>query len=261
VAQGPHAAIVPRVATPRLSDERFSPPQGDASEQIAAQIRRYLVRGGLKPGDRLGTEQELAREFGVSRPTLREALRLLASSQLIRASRGPGGGIFVASTPSEAMSRSLSDAIATMLDTQCVSLGELVDARIHLEVPLAGLAARNASAETILKLDAAIADAEGKDQRSDDFHRPFTCFHRTIAAAAENELLSAFASWTLDVLDPSLVAAIGDAIDGEKLLGQHREILRAIRRHQPASAERAMSRHLHYLRELVRRLEERPDAQ
>jgi GntR family transcriptional repressor for pyruvate dehydrogenase complex len=248
------------VATTRLSDERFTPPQGDASEQIAAQIRRYLIRGGLKPGDRLGTEQELAREFGVSRPTLREALRLLASSQLIRASRGPGGGIFVASTPSEAMSHSLSDAIATMLETQSVSLGELVDARIHLEVPLAGLAARNATTETILKLDAAIADAEGHEPGSDEFHRPFACFHRTIAAAADNEVLTAFARWTFDVLDPSLVASIGDAVDPEQLLEQHREILRAIRRHQPAGAERAMSRHLRYLRELVRRLEDCPDA-
>jgi DNA-binding FadR family transcriptional regulator len=254
------AAIVLRVAAPRLSDERFTPPQGDASEQIAAQIRRYLVRNGLRPGDRLGTEQELAREFGVSRPTLREALRLLASSQLIRASRGPGGGIFVASTPSEAMSRGLSDAIRTMLDTQSVSLGELVDARIHLEVPLAGLAARNATVETILKLDAAIADADGKDPRTEDFYRPCSCFHRTIAAAAENELLSAFAGWTLDVLDPSLVEAIGDAIDPDEILEQHREILRAVRRRAPSAAERAMLRHLQYLRELVRRLEECPDA-
>ncbi len=245
--------------TQRLADERFSPARGDASEQIAAQIRRYLVRGGLKPGDRIGTEQELAREFGVSRPTLREALRLLASSQLIRASRGPGGGIFVASTPSEAMSRSLSDAIAAMIDTRSVSLGELVDARIHLEVPLAGLAARHATPETLLKLDAAIADAEGKHPRSADFHRPCTCFHRTLAAAADSELLSAFAGWTLDVLDPRIVEAIGDTLDGELVLDQHREILRAIRRGQPAAAERAMQRHLEYLRELVRRFEDCPD--
>ena len=71
-------------------------PSGDASVQIALEIRRSVARRGLQPGDRLGTEQTLAREFGVSRPTLREALRLLSSSHLIRASRGPGGGIFVA---------------------------------------------------------------------------------------------------------------------------------------------------------------------
>lgn len=248
------------MATTRLSDERLTPPRGDASEQIAIQIRRYLVRNDLQPGDRLGTEQELAREFGVSRPTLREALRLLASSQLIRASRGPGGGIFVASTPSEAMSHGLSEAIGTMLETQSVSLGDLVDARIHIEVPLAGLAARNATVETVLELEAAIVDAEDKEPASDEFRRPCACFHRTIAAAADNELLQAFAGWTIDVLDPMLVAAIGDAVDGEKMLDQHREILRAIRRGQPAGAERAMRRHLEYLRGLVRALEECPDA-
>jgi DNA-binding FadR family transcriptional regulator len=244
-----------------IGEDRFSPPRGDASEQIAAQIRRYVAEHGLGPGDRLGTEQELAREFGVSRPTLREALRLLASSQLIRASRGPGGGIFVASTPSEAMSRGLSDAIATMLETQSVSLGALVDARILLEVPLAGLAARNATPETILELEAAIADAEGKHPSSDEFRNPCVCFHGTIAAAADNELLRAFAGWIFDVLDPKLKDAIGDAVDADAMLDQHREIVRAIRRGQQSAAERAMRRHLEYLRGLVRKLDDCPDAQ
>jgi DNA-binding FadR family transcriptional regulator len=235
-------------------------PQGDASVQIALEIRRHLARTGLRPGDRLGTEQGLANEFGVSRPTLREALRLLSSSHLVRASRGPGGGIFVASTPNEGMSRSLSDSISTMLETQSVSLGELVEARIHLEVPLAGLAAAHATAATVLKLDAAIADQEGKDPSSDGFRLADACFHRTIAMTAGNELLRAFASWTLDVLQPSLVATIGDAIDGDAILDQHRAILGAIRRGRPAAAERAMRRHLEYLRELVRAFEDCPDT-
>jgi GntR family transcriptional regulator, transcriptional repressor for pyruvate dehydrogenase complex len=232
---------------------------GDASVQIALEIRRYLTRADLRPGDRLGTEQELAAEFGVSRPTLREALRLLSSSHLIRASRGPRGGIFVASTPNEGMGRNLSESISTMLETQSVSLGELVEARIQLEVPLAGLAASHATAETILKLDAAIAEQEGKHAASETFRLADACFHRTIAATAGNELLQAFASWTLDVLQPSLIEKIGDAIDADTIIRQHREILRAIRRGQPGGASRAMSRHLEYLRELVRRFEDCPD--
>ena len=232
---------------------------GDASVQIALEIRRYLARADLQPGDRLGTEQELAKEFGVSRPTLREALRLLSSAHLVRASRGPRGGIFVASTPSEGMSRNMSESISTMLETQTISLGALVDARIQLEVPLAGLAARNATMDTVVRLDAAIAEQEGRDAASEAFRLADACFHRTIAAAAGNELLRAFASWTLDVLQPSLVAKIGDAIDGEKIVQQHREILRAIRRRQPLGASRAMQRHLEYLRELVRAFEECPD--
>ncbi len=232
---------------------------GDASVQIALQIRHRLARADLQPGERLGTEQELAAEFGVSRPTIREALRLLASSHLIRRSRGPKGGIFVASTPNEGMGRNLSEAIATMLETQSVSLGELVEARIQLEVPLAGLAARNATPEVIVELDAAIVEQEGTDPASDAFRLADACFHRTIAAAAGNELLQAFAGWTLDVLQPSMIEKVGELIDGDTVVRQHREILRAIRRGQPTAASRAMARHLEYLQTLVRRFEECPD--
>ena len=77
------------------------------------------------PGARLGTEQELADEAGVSRPTLREGLRLLASAHLVRATQGPGGGVLVASTENEGMGRSVSDSIAVMLETDSVSLTEL----------------------------------------------------------------------------------------------------------------------------------------
>ena len=230
---------------------RFKLPRRDASEQVAFEIRRYLSTRGLRPGERLGTEQELAAEFGVSRPTLREGLRLLAGSHLIRASRGPGGGIFVESTQNEGMSRNVSESIATMLETDSVSLDELLAARLSLEVPLAGLAAQNATETTAADLLAAIAEAEGNHPAADAFRIADARFHRVIASAARNEILRAFTSWTLDVLQPSLIDAIGESIDGDTILRQHGEIQRAIRLRRPAGAERAMRRHLEYLRELV----------
>ncbi len=210
----------------------------------------------LLPDDRLGTETELAAEFGVSRPTLREALRLLASSHLVRATRGPGGGVFVASTPNEGISRSLSESIATMLETDSVSLRELVEARIYLEVPLAGLAAQNATAGTTVELETAIAEAQGNHPASDEFRLADAAFHRAIARTAGNELLGAFTSWTLDVLQPTLIARIGDAIDGEAILRQHRSIVRAIGSRQPAGAQRAMRRHLEYVRDRIGEVED-----
>src|SRR4051794_15854493 len=105
---------------------RFDAARADASEQIALQIRHYLQEQSLQPGDRIGTEHELAAEFGVSRPTLREALRLLASSHLIRVDRGRAGGIFVARTPNEGMSRNVSESIAAMLATKTVSMQQLL---------------------------------------------------------------------------------------------------------------------------------------
>src|SRR3954463_5167570 len=146
-----------------IPERRFAPASVDASHQIALELRRFLEREGLQPGDRIGTEQELAAEFGVSRPTLREGLRLLASSHLIRVGRGRSGGIFVARTPNEGMSRNVSESIATMLAAESVSLSELLDARLFREVPLAGLAARHAGADTAERLQEAIDAAEGNE--------------------------------------------------------------------------------------------------
>jgi len=231
---------------------RFRTARLDASEQVALELRRYLSARDVRPGERLGTEQELAAEFGVSRPTLREGLRLLAGSHLIRASRGPGGGIFVANTPNEGLSRHLSESIAAMLETDSVSLDELLDARVCLEVPLARLAAERSTRETGRGLRAAIEAAAGHHPSSEAFRVADTRFHRVIAATAGNEILSAFTGWALDVLQPSLVDTLGDAMDGGAILEQHRVIMRAVGRHRPAEAEEAMRRHLQYLRRLVR---------
>jgi GntR family transcriptional regulator, transcriptional repressor for pyruvate dehydrogenase complex len=234
---------------------RTAMPRADASQQVAQELRRYIGTNGLVPGDRLGTEHELAAELGVSRPTLREALRLLSGSHLLRSRQGPGGGIFVASTPGEGMGRNLSEAIATMLATESVSLHQLLDARRFLEVPLAGMAARHARADTIEALEAAVRDAEGEMPGTPAFDRADARFHQAIARAAGNELLVAFTSWILDVLQPSLIAHIGHAVDPEEILCQHRAILRAIRRGQPAAAERAMARHIGHLEDVVRALD------
>jgi GntR family transcriptional repressor for pyruvate dehydrogenase complex len=234
---------------------RFTRPRGTSSQQIAKEIRRYIVQQGLQADDRLGTETELASEFGVSRPTLREALRLLASSHLVRASRGPGGGVFVAGTENEGIRRNLSESIATMLEAESVSLLELVEARIHLEVPLAGLAARNATNETVVELEQAIADAKGHHQASDEFRLADARFHGIIARTAGNELLRAFTSWTLDVLQPHLVARVGESIDGTLILRQHRDLVRAIRQQRQIAAQRAMRRHLEYVLDRTRSVE------
>src|SRR6201982_3545039 len=105
---------------PEFPGDRFPRSPSEASEQIALEIRRHLERHALQPGDRIGTEQELAAEFGVSRPTVREALRLVAATHLIRVGRGRSGGIFVARTPNEGMSRNVSESIATMLASESV---------------------------------------------------------------------------------------------------------------------------------------------
>jgi GntR family transcriptional repressor for pyruvate dehydrogenase complex len=236
---------------PQRPGGHFHPPSPGASEQIAWQIRRYLEEQHLQPGDRLGTEQELADEFGVSRPTLREALRLLSASQLIRVGRGRAGGIFVARTPSEGMRANLSESVALMLAADSISMDELLDARLSLEVPLAGRAAANATDETVERLEAAVKAAEGHAPGTEPFNNADTEFHQILAEAAGNVLLRGLTGWILEVLQPSLIVTISADVDQDAILDQHRAILRAVRRRQRGGAEKAMRAHIEYLTEVL----------
>jgi GntR family transcriptional repressor for pyruvate dehydrogenase complex len=227
-----------------------------ASEHIAQEIRRHVEVERLAPGDRLGTEQELAEQFGVSRPTLREALRLLSASQLIRVGRGRSGGIFVARTPNEGMSRVLSESIALMLAADRVSLDELLDARMSLEVPIAGRAARNADAGVVERLEEALTTQAGHAPGTPTFNECDARFHRILAETAGNDLLFALTGWILEVVQPSLVAHISASVDADTILEQHGAILRAVRRNQHSAAERAMRAHLEYLAGVLRAVDE-----
>jgi GntR family transcriptional repressor for pyruvate dehydrogenase complex len=228
-----------------------------ASEQVAAAIQHRIQAAGLGPGDFLGREEDLAAEFGVSRPTLREALKLLASGNLIRANKGPGGGIFVAHTAEGGVRASLSDSVGMMLETGAVTLEELLDARLLLEVPLAGRAALHASEEAIERLRATLAAGTAADGDIDAIHVADTEFHREIAAAAGNRMAQALTGWVFEVLQPRLMDVLRDAVVPGAVLDQHAALLRAIEKGDRARAERAMREHLQYLRDVLAMARER----
>jgi GntR family transcriptional repressor for pyruvate dehydrogenase complex len=244
-------------APPERSPVRSDPrPIRGASEQVAVQIQHHIQAEGLGPDDFLGREEDLAAEFGVSRPTLREALKLLASGNLIRATKGPGGGIFVAHTADQGMSRSLSNAISMMLETGSVTLEELLDARMLLEVPLAGLAAYRPDEGTVTRLRAAIEAERAADP--DDTNTIAAAdgeIHRTIAAAAGNRMTQALTEWVFEVLQPRLIEVLQPAVVHDAVVDQHEALLAAIDKGDPARAERAMKDHLLYLRDVLRMVE------
>jgi DNA-binding FadR family transcriptional regulator len=224
---------------------------------VAVEIQHYIQQEGLGPDDFLGREEDLAAEFGVSRPTLREALRLLASGNLIRATKGPGGGIFVARTAEEGMSRSLSDAIAMMLETGTVTLDELLEARLLLEVPLAGLAAYQPDEETLRRLRETVErEAAAGPSDSDSYVAADMEIHRTLAAAAGNRMIQALTDWIFEVLQPSLIEVLRPAIVQSALLEHHQALVAAVERGDPIRAERAMKDHLLYLQDVLRMVRE-----
>jgi DNA-binding FadR family transcriptional regulator len=218
---------------------------------VANSIRTYILAQGLKPGDRLGREEDLAREFGVSRPTLREALRVLSSSYLIRASKGPGGGIFVAATAEQGLGRILTDSVASMLSADSIEIDELLETRMLLEVPLVGLAAQRATDADVKRLYDVLALAEGHEEERTRVLDLDTSLHKLIAEIAGNRLAAAFMEWVAVVLQPSLHELISPAVVDAVVVEQHRDVVRAIERGDPTAAERAMREHLVYLGDLV----------
>jgi GntR family transcriptional regulator, transcriptional repressor for pyruvate dehydrogenase complex len=229
-----------------------------APEEVADAIRAWMFGRGMAPGERLGREEDLARQFGVSRPTLREALRLLSSAHLIRATKGPGGGIFVAATPEQGIGRSVTESVASMLSADSIELDELIETRMLLEIPLAGLAAQRATEADVAALRA-VLDAAGESAQGEPFRGLDTRLHGLIAEIAGNRLARAFTEWIGQVLQPPLHAVIEPAVVDEVVVEQHHQIVRAIERGEPTAAERAMREHLVYLHDLlaaVRRAEE-----
>src|SRR5205814_1205792 len=210
-------------------------------EQVAVQLQHYIQHEGLGPADFLGREEDLAAGFGVSRPTLREALKLLSSGNLIRASKGPGGGIFVAHTADQGMSRSLSDAIAMMLETGAVTIEELLDARMLLEVPLARNAAYQPDDAIVERLCAAVqAEKRAGPDDADVYAATDADIHRTIAASSGNRMVEALTDCIFDVLQPQLLDVLRGAIIHSAVVEQHEALLAAVDKGDPARAERAM---------------------
>src|SRR5215218_9271777 len=206
-------------ADPHRPAERRS-----VSEQVADAIRVYMQAEALRPGDRLGREEDLARQFGVSRPTLREALRLLSSSHLVRASKGPGGGIFVAATAEEGIGRSVSDSVASMLEAQSITIDELLETRMLFEVPLVGLAAQRATEADVERLRATLAEADAAPDDAELVACVDARLHQLISEIAGNRLAAAFTHWVVEVLQPPLRALVAPAVVEAVIVAQHRDL-------------------------------------
>ncbi|HSW18032.1 MAG TPA: GntR family transcriptional regulator, partial [Ramlibacter sp.] len=126
-----------------------------AAETVAAELRRQIVTGQLKPGDKLHPENVLQGAFAISRPTLREALRLLESESLITISRGKHGGARVSSVDLSAASRQ----VGVYLQLGGTTLQDVWLARTVIEPPAAALLAAQRNAEAFEELEANIAQA------------------------------------------------------------------------------------------------------
>lgn len=230
-----------------------------AYEQIADQLRSLVVSGALRQGERLPTETSLAEELGVSRATVREALRILAAEGLVVVTRGARGGAYVTRPSLDYASRLLQTNVALLAELDAITLEELLEARALIEVPAARLAARRSGREQLERLEAAIPDDAGPGTAEARFTSN-AGFHTSLMAASGNALLEVAAVPIFAVLQTSLArSSLGTAFD-RRIDADHRRITDAIARGDEDDAEAAMLAHLAYLRPHYRRVWRRARA-
>src|SRR4029453_6968479 len=134
-----------------------------AYQVLADELRVQITSGQLRPGDRLPTEPQPCASAGGSRSTVREALRLLASQNLIVTPRGVAGGSFVAFPSPAQVSASLGTGVHLLLANSVVGTEELLEVRGMLEIPAAALADVHRTEEHLATLQSTLLDAWGAD--------------------------------------------------------------------------------------------------
>ena len=218
-----------------------------AYEQVSDQLRALILSGELARGERLPNENALARDFGVSRATVREALRVLAAQNLIATAKGAGGGSYITRPTVDHISEFLLTSINLMTKSHDLSLDELLEARDLLEVPAARLAAQRRRDQDIEALEAAIDDEMLQLPANEQFAINKD-FHSTLLGACGNQLILIAAQPLFMVLQTHLTRSSLGRNFHAGIHEQHRAISAAIAGGRPEEAEGEMRAHLAFLR-------------
>lgn len=170
-----------------LSLEKVRP----AYEQVTEQLRAQILGGRLRAGDRLPSEAELLTIFGVSRSTIREALRGLAARDLVHTERGVNGGTFVSQVDVSKVSSYLEASLRLMSGNDAVSVQEILEAREVVEVPAARLAAQRATTDQIQALEVVSQrDVHTPRELGERRFEDHKTFHTLLVEASGNRLLA-----------------------------------------------------------------------
>jgi DNA-binding FadR family transcriptional regulator len=218
-----------------------------AAEIIAAQLRRQIVRHELAENEELPSEAELMDKFDVSRPTLREAYRILESEGLITVRRGARGGARVHMPRADVAAR----YAASVLQANGVLLSDVYEARTIIEAPAAAILAERRSPEDIATLRQLCAEADVIEGNPMDYLEAHHRFHNAVSDLAGNDtiaLLARMIDAIIDAADSQLVKARladeGEIRAGHQAQRTHARFIDLIESGDAAGAEKLWRKHL-----------------
>jgi len=199
------------------------PPVREKPQQIADELRRLIVTGKLSEGDSLGREPELVERFGVSRPSLREALRILEAEGLISVMRGVLGGVVI-HEPDERMT---ARSAALVLQARNVSLADVHEARSMLEfTAVRVIASRRARRAAVAELEEMIDEQERAIGDPESFGPANADFHERLVALSGNQTLGIVAKMLSEIVE-SAVTAVSKTGSSESSLATRRRGIRS----------------------------------
>jgi GntR family transcriptional regulator, transcriptional repressor for pyruvate dehydrogenase complex len=229
-------------------DDKGRPIFTSKAQQVAHMLLNRIIEGNLHPGSSLGTEAQLLETYQVSRPTLRECLRILEAQKVLSMRPGPGGGIIL----NQPSIDNLVDTLSVYLRLNNVPLIEILRARMAIEPVLVRDAAIHGTTVQFDEMDATIQRLESAES-SVELYEQNRAFHGIIAAASRNPVLEIF--W---LMIHTLASGEGEDLrlsrgNIDHIIKSHREILSACRARDPKKAELLMKDHLSELDQLLRK--------
>ena len=221
------------------------------AKQIAESIRLAIIEGRIKVGERLPTEEDLARSYQVSRPTIREALKRLAAQNLVHSRRGPSGGNFV-TRPDPVQSAESVTSIATLLvGLGAFDLEEIVAARLETESICVRLAIEN---RTMADLEVMAHEIEVQSDDSGKVTDEMFCesdvkFHRALVDASGNGPMRFMMNLVVEAMVPITNLISFRERERKVIVRHHRSILDALERRDMDGAIASLKQLMAYLRE------------
>lgn len=200
----------------------------DLSAQIAAAIRTAIVDGDLIVDERLPSEAELAEQFNVSRPTVREALKRLAAQSLIRTQRGATGGAFVNRLSYQDAYAQQVTTSTLLLSMNSVSFATACEARYALERACAPMAARRRDETHLMVMRQEIQRQSQAGLTDEAFCDSDVSFHRALVDAARNPVLSYQLAGAVEAMQPLMNMITFTARDRARIVELHTQIADAI---------------------------------
>jgi GntR family transcriptional regulator, transcriptional repressor for pyruvate dehydrogenase complex len=233
-----------------------NPPAADSAATVVAHVRTLINRGTLGPGARLPAERQLARQVGVSRPTVRAGLRTLAALGVVRSRRG--SGTYIPDGPPTLGAEALTFVAAL----HNFSGDDFSEARRILEVAAAGLAAERATPEQLATLADEVAALFASMTQRQVFLVHDITFHRSLAAASGNPILASLVEMVSALYYERRRATAERAVDRDlhAAADAHRRIYQAVRARDPERARQLMNDHLVEARAYQLREDARPAA-